>query len=89
MSRDYHEIKSNVIKNYGGSCACCGESNIGFLTIEHSRNDGAKHRAKVGGGRGTYLDLSKRGYPSNEGILVFCMNCNWASRGGRICPHKL
>lgn len=87
-SEEYHSAKRDVLAAYGEVCECCGEKNIGFLTIEHSLNDGKAHRDRVGGGRGTYLDLQKRGFPKDEGILVFCMNCNWASRGGRVCPHK-
>jgi ssDNA-binding Zn-finger/Zn-ribbon topoisomerase 1 len=35
-------FKSAVMKEYGGKCICCGESNIVFLTIDHIDGSGAK-----------------------------------------------
>ena len=81
-------MKQKVIDRYGGECRCCGEKGIAFLTIEHARRDGKRHRFLVGGGRGTYRDLINRGFPTNEGIEILCMNCNFASRMTGKCPHS-
>lgn len=78
-------IKAEMFDAYGHKCACCGEAEIEFLTLEHTRGDGKAHRKAVGASR-VYFDLKKRGWPT-EGYAILCMNCNFASRGGRTCPH--
>jgi hypothetical protein len=84
--RHRQKLKSEVVDNYGGKCACCGEDRIDFLTIEHTMHDGKKHREETNGK--TYGDLKKRGFPKDLGIVIFCWNCNMATRFGGICPHK-
>lgn len=74
---------------YGGrKCACCGETTIIFLTLDHINNDGAEQRKKnKGAGRNLASYLRKRGYPT--GIQVLCYNCNCGRyRNGGTCPHK-
>lgn len=74
-----------VMDHYGGKCACCGETEDEFLTIDHKDNDGAEHRKSVDGAR-LYRWLMKQGYPTNFQIL--CMNCNWAKGRYGCCPHQ-
>jgi hypothetical protein len=77
--------KKAVFAHYGQVCACCGESNPGFLTIDHINNDGAEHRRNHGGN--LYLNLRARGFP--EGFQTLCWNCNCGrAHNGGICPHK-
>jgi hypothetical protein len=88
--RHHFKLKVAVIQHYSGGsmqCHCCGESNLGFLSLDHMRNDGKRRRNEVGKG-GEYYDLRRRGYPDNLGIAVACFNCNSgrAGNGGR-CPH--
>lgn len=79
---------------YGGYiCACCGEREPKFLTLDHVNNDGAEHRRLIGsgsknvGGKKTYAWLIANGFPL--GFQVLCMNCNWGkARNGGVCPHK-
>jgi hypothetical protein len=74
---------------YGGSfCACCGESTIEFLTLDHINGDGgALRRSGVeNAGERLYRKLELAGYP--PGYQVLCMNCNWARRHDGICPHQ-
>jgi hypothetical protein len=81
---------------YGGyKCACCGETEPKFLTIDHIFNNGAEHRRELGGVDGNGKGYSNRvlvwakqhGYPA--GFQVLCMNCNFGkSVNGGICPHK-
>jgi hypothetical protein len=78
-------IKTQVIDAYGGLCACCGESHLEFLTIDHSENDGAAHRKQVGKDR-VYKDLIERGFPK-DGYQVLCFNCNCARGLYGYCPH--
>src|ERR1700690_1237472 len=40
--------KDAVFAAYGGYvCACCGEMEKAFLTLDHLNNDGNKHRKQV------------------------------------------
>jgi len=86
--RRHDDFRRKVFERYGGAkCACCGETIFVFLTIDHTNNDGAKHRKEVG--RAAYNIcrwLHRNGYP--PGFQVLCMNCNWAKRFGP-CPHQV
>jgi len=80
-------LKREVIGIYGGKCECCGEDMIEFLTIDHINNDGAKHRARVGKGRGIYKDIKCQGFPEGK-YRVLCFNCNIARGFYGYCPHQ-
>jgi len=84
----------DLIKAYGGKCACCGISEPEFLTIDHINNDGGIERAqfgpkgKIGGGTAKiYRLLLDRGYPKDNYQLL-CFNCNIARSLFKICPHQ-
>jgi hypothetical protein len=69
-------------------CACCGETELVFLALDHVRNDGADHRRELAEeGRGASLarELARQGWP--EGYQVLCSNCNWAKHVLGACPH--
>lgn len=82
------KIKDRVFSYYGRKCKCCGEAEIKFLTIDHIKGGGRKHREALGikDGFSIYSWLVKNNFP--KGFRILCMNCNFASRFGR-CPHKL
>ena len=83
-------VKSNCLRAYGGSCVCCGEIELEFLTIEHRNQDGAemRRRWKIGAGQATYLWLKSHGYPQNLGLEALCWNCQQGRyHNGGICPH--
>lgn len=76
-----------VLAMYGGPiCVCCGESEIAFLSIDHTKKDGAEHRRKIGKG-GLYRWLKRNNYPNDLGLEVLCMNCQFGRIGGK-CPHE-
>jgi len=89
-------IKDAVFAAYGGyQCACCGETEKAFLTIDHIANDGASFRREQfprksqshGAGHWTYSWIVRHQFP--EGFQVLCMNCNFGKRmNGGICPHS-
>lgn len=79
-------LRQLLINAYGGVCSCCGESEFSFLTLEHINRDGKLHRTQTNGG--VYEDLKRKGFPK-EGYTILCMNCNWGTKLGEICPHKL
>lgn len=84
-------LRERVFMAYGGyKCACCGESEPTFLTIDHLHNDGAEMRRNgthSRGGSAFYQWLRKSGFPA--GFQVLCMNCNIGKhRNGGVCPHQ-
>lgn len=88
-------LKDRVFSHYGYICACCGETEKGFLTIDHVNNDGAKHRDELTNGKGRngggtvvlHLDIIRQGFPDTFRILCYNCNCGRARYGG-ICPHE-
>ena len=84
-------LRKEVFNAYGGyKCACCGETEPAFLSIDHINNDGAemKRNGEYGkSGTSFYQYLRKNSFP--EGYQVLCMNCNVGKhRNGGICPHQ-
>lgn len=87
-------LKQEVFNAYGGcKCACCGETTLMFLTIDHINNDGKKHRLEITNGKyparssSLYYWLRNNNYP--EGYQVLCFNCNVGRHlNGGTCPHK-
>lgn len=81
-------VRDEVYAAYGGPiCACCGETEPNFLTIDHINNDGHLHRKNTPGATNLYTHLRARGFPS--GFQVLCMNCNFGkARNKGVCPHK-
>jgi hypothetical protein len=81
------KLKDAAYAAYGGYiCACCGETEEMFLSLDHTNNDGAAHRKEVDH-RMIYKWMKRKGYPA--GFQVLCMNCNHGkARNGGICPHQ-
>lgn len=76
-----------ILKEYGGKCTCCGESNPLFLCIDHVNNDGSVERkAGLKGGK-LYNHIINMQFPDRYTIL--CFNCNFGKHiNNNICPHK-
>lgn len=86
------KVRHEVFMAYGGFlCACCGETEPMFLTIDHINNDGANHRRelkdKIGNGGASFFTwLKANKFP--KGFQVLCRNCNWGKHAnGGVCPH--
>jgi hypothetical protein len=86
----YYWLRHQAIMAYGGyRCACCGEGEPMFLTLDHVNNDGARDRRRFGtlSSIPILLRLRRRGYP--PGMQVLCSNCNHGRhRNGGTCPHR-
>lgn len=86
----YRSLKKVVYDHYGYQCACCGESEPMFLTIDHVNNDGYAMRKYKGQPSQTAMFLRwliDNGFPDEYQIL--CMNCNFGkARNGGVCPHQ-
>lgn len=87
VKRTWLEVKMAVIQAYGGACACCGESEPGFLTIDHVKGDGKEHRATVGRGYKLYTWLRNNEFPKDDYQLL-CYNCNCSRGQYGVCPHR-
>lgn len=86
--RKHREWKHAALAIYGERCACCGESQFEFLTLDHVDNDGHLHRQEIKG-RNLYEWLATRGEPVGYKLQTLCFNCNFAKRyNGGLCPHQ-
>ena len=88
VASDYiARLKIDVMNAYGGKCACCGESEMSFLTIDHVFGDGGVQRKVVRPSR-MYNWLKKHGYPKDR-YQCLCFNCNCGRQvNGGVCPHQ-
>ena len=89
--RNQDRRRDEVFAAYGGyQCACCGETERMFLSIDHINNDGNVERksgAYRSSGTAFYLWLCKQQFP--PGYQVLCMNCQTGKhRNGGVCPHQ-
>lgn len=80
-------LREQGIAALGGMCACCGESYIEFLTLDHVQNDAYRHRrnGKTDPNK-AWREARDCGYDTSR-FRVLCYNCNCARRHGP-CPHE-
>ena len=90
--RNFHD-RISAFKHYGGfKCACCGEQEFSFLSLDHIDGQGNDDRQALFGskfiaGHHMYRKLRLLGFP--EGFQVLCMNCQVGRRdNGGVCPHQ-
>jgi hypothetical protein len=81
---NWYKYKRAFLNAYGDKCACCGETEPVFLTIDHI-NGQAGIKIKDCWTK-AYKDAVLKYDPSKYRIL--CFNCNMAYRFGRTCPHQ-
>ena len=84
--RNHLKRQQIVFEHFGAKCACCGETEPCFLTVDHIGGGGGKLRHK--GRHGSiYIWLIKNNFPA--GFQLLCTNCNHGRyRNGGICPHQ-
>lgn len=68
------------------ACACCGEQETRFLSLDHIEGGGNKDRRARGGGVKFYRRLRQEGWP--KGFQTLCYNCNMAKGFWGTCPHQ-
>ncbi len=82
-----------VLTHYSGGppkCSCCGETEYFFLTFDHIKGGGSKHRKDTTGvgSKNLCAWLKRNNFP--EGFRVLCFNCNCGRhRNGGVCPHEV
>ena len=80
-------VKAKAMAKYGGSCRCCGETRVAFLTIDHINNNGTAMRksGEHSGGGHFYKYLIRE--PLDVSLQVLCWNCNMGRKSTGTCPH--
>lgn len=66
------------------TCACCHETTLEFLSLDHIHGGGYQQRKAIRGSWWMWLRRMK--YP--EGFRVLCHNCNQAYGMYGYCPHQ-
>lgn len=81
----FAKLKNRFLSMYGNSCNCCRETIPEFLTIQHIHGQvGIKKKQS---GTTAYRAAVKEYRPDLYEVL--CVNCNFAVRWGRTCPHQI
>jgi len=84
-----HRFRKNVLNKYGNKCACCGETESKFMSIDHVYGrKNKKYKKEPKSHNLLYLYLSKKNKRLSEYQLL-CYNCNCAKGFYGVCPHKL
>lgn len=86
--RDYRaKARAECFLAYGNQCACCGERQREFLSIDHVNGGGTQARKQgFPAGARLYIKLRELGYPPDFRLL--CHNCNQAMGFHGYCPHQ-
>jgi len=82
-------LRLDVLTHYSSGtpkCACCGETILEFLALDHINGGGQIHRKEIGSGHSLSRWLIRTGYP--EGFQILCHNCNCAKGFYGQCPHQ-
>jgi hypothetical protein len=68
---------------------CCGESEYGFLTIDHVENDSYTERGNYGKDAVRFYSMILNRMYEGE-LQVLCLNCNLGGkrRNEGVCPHR-
>ena len=76
--------RAKAIQVYGGKCACCGETNLAFLCIDHIRGGASQNRQQ-----NLYTEMREAVLnPDHDTYQVLCANCNMAKERAEGCPHQ-
>lgn len=79
-------LRAKLFEIYGHECACCGEQEKIFLTLDHVHNNGKEERESM-----TCYDIYKKAIanPVSGEYQVLCWNCQMGKRyHNGVCPHK-
>lgn len=81
------QVKLKVFSAFGYKCACCGENNPYFLTLDHKipHTNGHPYRNGLNKEQ-VYSECIKDNFDP-EKYQLLCMNCNFAKGIFGACPH--
>lgn len=86
----HNTLRDMIYAHYGNKCACCGETQREFLSIDHVGGWGKNHRSAKTGKRvigvALYTWIVKNMFPAS--IQILCYNCNCALGVKGYCPHQ-
>lgn len=86
--RNRKALNDQLLQIYGSKCACCGESNRVFLTLDHINGDGNAERKALKNRQGGCLGKAIR-EPDKSKYQILCYNCNYGKQRNKgVCPHK-
>ncbi len=83
----YERYRLLVMTKLGSKCACCGETERGFLTLDHISGGGNEHKRSVGRGISFWRSVHNEGCPTDK-YRILCYNCNCARGALGYCPHE-
>lgn len=94
-NREYHttymvewrrKLKVAAITALGGTCKCCGDTTIEFLSIHHI-NGGGREERQLKHQSGMLRDI-RDGVVDLSEYEILCYNCHFALEWWGYCPHK-
>ena len=81
-------LYDQLFQIYGNKCACCGESNRIFLTLDHIKGDGNAERKALKNRQHGCVGKAIR-EPDKSKYQILCYNCNYGKQRNKgVCPHK-
>ena len=86
-TRTKNRARYRAIDAYGGKCACCGETNVLFLCLDHIVPRSKLVVKPTSRGDLIARELRKDNY-KDPNIQVLCYNCNSAKNNNADCPCK-
>ena len=81
-------LRQKFFAMYGDKCACpnCSEVNPKFMTVDHIKGGGTKHRRKTGSNNKMIREAIQKYKPDLYQPLCWNCNCGRAHNNGK-CPH--
>ena len=80
------KLRIELIAAYGGKCACCGESQYEFMSLDHIANGRGNPADRSEPSYVLWGRLRREGWPQGE-FQILCHNCNLAKGFYGACPH--
>lgn len=79
------KVKREVLDYYGSICACCGVTDIEFLTLDHIQGGGRRDREQIRREGASFYRWVRDNKPDT--LRVLCWNCNASLGMQGYCPH--
>lgn len=77
VSKTNRLVKDKLMSALGGSCEICHKTDLDILTVHHTNNDGASHRAAISGGcTGIRFYRAVLRLKEYSGLTCRCFSCN-------------